>query len=377
MSECARRHLLCITGLTPQVVTETLYALYREEPAQLPTDIHVLSTDDGIARARLTLLSDQPGWFHRLCADYQLPPMRFGPDSLHVLHNGDGQPLSDIRDGADNASAADMVTEWVRRLTVDDADQVHVSLAGGRKTLGFFAGYALSLFGRPQDRLSHVLVNPPYESHPGFFYPTPYSDIIYGQPPDPRPLDSRDAIVTLADIPFVRLRHGLPASLLSGRASFSATVQMAQQSLGPPQLEFHVAQGKVRAGGASVELAPVELAFYLWLARRAVMAQPPVPCPPDGAPSLDYAAEFLAAYRDIVGTLGDDDRVTQGLRQGMDKNYFERRKSRVNRKLGETLGSGAAIYLIQAFGRRPRTAYGLNLTSGQILVDSQPLRNNS
>jgi hypothetical protein len=128
MSECARRHLLCITGLTPQVVTETLYALYREEPAQLPTDIHVLSTDDGIARARLTLLSDQPGWFHRLCADYRLPPMRFGPDSLHVLHNGDGQPLSDIRDGADNASAADMVTEWVRRLTVDDADQVHVSL---------------------------------------------------------------------------------------------------------------------------------------------------------------------------------------------------------------------------------------------------------
>jgi hypothetical protein len=153
----------------------------------------------------------------------------------------------------------------------------------------------------------------------------------------------------------------LPASLLSGRASFSATVQMAQQSLGPPQLEFHVAQGKVRAGGASVELAPVELAFYLWLARRAVMAQPPVPCPPDGAPSLDYAAEFLAAYRDIVGTLGDDDRVTQGLRQGMDK------------KLGDTLGSGAATYLIQAFGRRPRTAYGLNLTSGQILVDSQPI----
>ena len=51
MSGLARRHLLCITGLTPQVVTETLYALYRENPAQLPTDIHVLSTDDGIVRA--------------------------------------------------------------------------------------------------------------------------------------------------------------------------------------------------------------------------------------------------------------------------------------------------------------------------------------
>jgi CRISPR-associated protein (TIGR02584 family) len=377
MPGSARRHLLCITGLTPQVVTETLYALYREDPAQLPTDIHVFSTDDGIARARLTLLSDQPGWFRRLCNDYRLPPMRFGPESLHVLHDAHGQPLSDIRDGTDNTAAADTVTEWIRRMTADAADQVHVSLAGGRKTLGFFAGYALSLFGRPQDRLSHVLVNAPYESHPGFFYPTPYSNIIYGQPPDPRPLDSRDALVTLADIPFVRLRHGLPASLLSGRASFSATVQMAQQSLGPPRLEIDVALGRIRAGGINVDLAPVELAFYLWLARRAAAGQPPVSCPPDGAPSDQYAADFLAVYRLVVGTLGDDDRVIQGLRQGMDKNYFERRKSRVNRKLSEALGGAAPAYIIQGFGRRPRTVYGLGLTSGQILVDSQSFRHNA
>ena len=368
MSECARRHLLCITGLTPQVVTETLYALYREDPAQLPTDIHVLSTDDGIGRARLTLLSDHPGWFHRLCTDYRLPPMRFGPDSLHLLRNGHGQPLSDIRDGADNATAADMVTEWVRRLTADEADQVHVSLAGGRKTLGFFAGYALSLFGRPQDRLSHVLVNPPFESHPGFFYPTPYPEIIYGQAPDPCPLDSRDAIVTLADIPFVRLRHGLPASLLSGRTSFSDTVQTAQHSLDPPRLEIDVGGGQVRAGGFPVELAPAELAFYLWLAQRAAAGQPPVPCPPDGVPSADYATDFLAAYRSVIGTLGDDERVVRGLRQGMDKNYFERRKSRVNRVLTDSLAHAAGTYRIQGVGRRPRTADGLGLAAGQILV---------
>ena len=375
MSECARRHLLCITGLTPQVVTETLYALYREDPAQLPTDIHVLSTDDGIARARLTLLSDQPGWFHRLCADYRLPPMRFGPESLHLLLDWQGLPLTDIRDGADNTAAADAVTEWIRRLTANDADQVHVSLAGGRKTLGFFAGYALSLFGRPQDRLTHVLVNAPFESHPGFFYPTPYSDIIYGQPPDPRPLDSRDAIVTLADIPFVRLRHGLPASLLSGRASFSATVQMAQQSLGPPQLEINVDSGQVRAGGVPVELAPAELAFYLCLVRRTAAGQPPVSCPPEGVPSAEYARDFLVAYRAVVGTFGDDDRVVQGFRQGMDKNYFERRKSRVNRKLAEVLGNAAAMYLIQSFGRRPRTVYGLGMAAGQILVEAHPIGN--
>ncbi len=364
----AKRHLLCIAGLTPQVVTETLYALAQERPTRLPTDLHVLSTADGIARARLTLLSEQPGWFYRLCDDYQLGPIRFGLEALHVLKDRHGQPLTDIRDGDDATAAADAVTEWIRQLTADPAAEVHVSLAGGRKTLGFFAGYALSLFGRPQDRLSHVLVNAPFEAHPGFFYPTPYSEVIYGLPPDSRPLDSRDAVVTLADIPFVRLRHGLPDPLLSGRTSFSATVATAQQSLGPARLEFDLIQRQISAGGVAVSLPPAELAFYLWLARRAWQGLPPVTCPPDGAPEAGYASDYLRDYRAIVGTLGDDDRVAQGLGAGMDKNYFERRKSRVNRLLRESLGQAAPAYQIQGFGHRPRTGYGLGLGKGQILI---------
>jgi CRISPR-associated protein (TIGR02584 family) len=30
-------------------------------------------------------------------------------------------------------------------------------MPGERKTMGFYVGYALSLFGRAQDRLSHVI----------------------------------------------------------------------------------------------------------------------------------------------------------------------------------------------------------------------------
>ena len=68
MPVSSRRHLVCMAGLTPQVVTETLFALYQEDPSRMPTDIHVLSTEEGIARARLTLLSEQPGWYHRMCS---------------------------------------------------------------------------------------------------------------------------------------------------------------------------------------------------------------------------------------------------------------------------------------------------------------------
>jgi CRISPR-associated protein (TIGR02584 family) len=66
------RILLLVTGRPPQVVTETLYALcVSREPAFIPTEVHLITTSEGAQDARLALLSEPDGWFHRLCRDYQ------------------------------------------------------------------------------------------------------------------------------------------------------------------------------------------------------------------------------------------------------------------------------------------------------------------
>ena len=49
---------------------------------------------------------------------------------------------------AADAFIADAITALVRALTADPGSAVHASIAGGRKTMGFYLGYALSLFGR-------------------------------------------------------------------------------------------------------------------------------------------------------------------------------------------------------------------------------------
>lgn len=157
-----RRILLAVTGLSPQVVTETLYVLaVQAKPAFVPTEIHLITTRQGAEHARLNLLSRQIGWFHRLRADYALPEIAFHAKCIHVIPDAAGGELDDIRTPADNARAADFVTERVRALTSDPDCTLHVSIAGGRKTMGYYLGYALSLFGRGQDRLSHVLVSAP------------------------------------------------------------------------------------------------------------------------------------------------------------------------------------------------------------------------
>lgn len=358
--------LLVVTGLNPQVATETLYALAMREPAALPREVRLLTTAEGAERARLTLLSEHPGWFRRLLADWKLGEIAFDDAHIHVLHDDAGAPLADIRSAADNRAAADQIAELVRRLTRDDASALHVSLAGGRKTLGFFAGYALSLWGRPQDRLSHVLVDEPFESSWEFFYPTPYERII--QTRDHKVADCAKAQVTLADLPFVRLRHGLPRALLEGRASFADAVQAAQGQLGAPALALALDRQRIAAAGREHALPPAELAFLAWFARRAAAGAPPLPAPKEGVPEPAYRDAYLREYRRIVGALGNDERTRRRLRDGMSKADFEERKSKLKRALEAALGAAAAPYLIQGSGRNPMR-YRLALPAAAIRFD--------
>jgi CRISPR-associated protein (TIGR02584 family) len=355
--------LLAVTGLSPQVVTETLYAMHRQgEP--LPAAIHILTTEEGYQRARLTLINE--GWLARFYKDYQLPPPVFSEHSIHVLQHAGGERLNDIRSHSDNQAMADGITEWIRTFTADPDTALHVSIAGGRKTMGFYAGYALSLYGRQQDRLSHVLVTPDYESHPQFYYPTPYSRVIYCNDSSRKPLDTQHADVILADIAFVRLRHGLDQALLQGKSSFSESVQNAQQSLAPASLIVDLPGRCIIAQGQPIKLIPADMAFYWWLIARQQAGKPEPTCPSDGAPNADYASEYLHHYITINGELGGADRTIASLRHGMSKAFFEQRKSRINKALNQTLNQAAQPYLIVPVGSRPRTRYRVALKTNQI-----------
>jgi len=355
--------LLAVTGLTPQVVTETLYALHSQGLA-LPAQIHILTTAEGYQRARLTLIND--GWLASFYNDYHLAKPNFNEDHIHILQQANGEPLADIRTQADNQSMADGITEWIRILTADPDTSVHVSIAGGRKTMGFYAGYALSLYGRPQDRLSHVLISADYEAHPQFYYPTPYSQVIYGNDPTRKPLDTQNAEVMLADIAFVRLRHGLDQALLQGKSSFSQSVAQAQQALGPVFLNIDINQRTVTAHGTTIKLIPADLAFYSWLLKRQLTGQQLPTSPNDGAPEPAYAEQYLQEYRLINGELGGTDRTFQALQHGMSKSFFEQRKSRINKTLQHTLSHAASAYLISPVGTRPNTRYQIMLNADQI-----------
>jgi len=353
--------LLAVTGLSPQIVTETLYALcVVRKPAFIPTEVHLLTTVEGAERARLDLLSGK-AWFKKLCNDYQLPDIHFDEDCIHILQDAVGNRLDDIRSVADNEQAANIITDKVRQFTQDDQCALHVSIAGGRKTMGFYVGYALSLYGRTQDRLSHVLVSPPYEAHPAFYYPTPYSCVIHTRGNNPRPMDTAEAQVTLAEIPFVRLRHGLPKTLLEGKTDFQTAVHAVQNKLSPPHIKYNASKQHLYCAGTPLKMPAAILAFYVWFIARKLQDKTAIRW------ATAEAQEYLHYYQAIAGKEnGDYLRAEQALKAGFSKEYFEQRKSRLHSYLKKALGDSAISYLLKSRGKRPNTCFEIGLEKQAI-----------
>lgn len=249
-------------GRTPQIVTETLWAvLHRDGRPALAGCVHILTTAVGAAAAEAGLLGAD-GALARFCRDYDLAPM---PVTVHVLRDAAGMPLVDIRDEGDNTRLANLICTVIRDLTADAGHRVHASVAGGRKTMSFYMGYALSLFGRPQDRLSHVLVAEDFESAPGFWYPPPRSTPL--RLVDGRTRDAATAAVSLADIPFLPLRDRIDAPVLHAAVpDFGAVVTDLKRRLARPVLELVPGRCLLRFDTLALRLPPDQFAVYQLLA---------------------------------------------------------------------------------------------------------------
>lgn len=351
-----RRILLAVTGMSPQVVTETLYALVTEQDF-VPTEIRLITTVLGRNRAERDLLDARDGQFHAFCREYGLVgKIHFDASCIAVICDEQGNPLPDIRTPEENNRAADEIARMVQLMCRDEMAALHVSIAGGRKSMGFFLGYALSLFARPQDRLSHVLVSEPFESNRDFFFPSRSPKELVAA--DGRKLDASTARVMLAEIPLVRLRGGLPVQLLVGRTSYSAAVAAAQAGIAPMiELGFNLPKRQIVCGGRDVKLRPMEFALVLWLARLRVGERLV-------RPGTDaQASEFLDVYKEVVTSWSlDFQNAEQALRREEDfLPRFQELRSRLKARLESRLGALAGPYLIEALGKPTQTQYRLVL----------------
>lgn len=250
------------------MITETLCALAMKAPPVIPQDIYVVTTTKG--RDLIIERLVEGGVLAELAADYGLPPIPFGPESVIVPCDDDGAELSDIRDSDENECMGDAITSLVRRLTADPRTRLHCSIAGGRKTMGFYLGAAIQLMGRPQDKLYHVLVTPEFESNPDFFYKPKKDKLIEHRASDGtvRKLSTASAEILLAELPFVRLGGKVH---LRGK-DFRELVARGQREIDmatvQPEVVVNLRQRTVCIGETTVDMVPMHLLVYVTFLRQ-------------------------------------------------------------------------------------------------------------
>ena len=351
----SRNILFLVTGMTPQIITETIWALACDQDSTdtwVPDEVHVLSTQDGLNQIRKRLFED--GVFAQFKRDYPiLEQTKFDPaNHLHVITDQNGKPLMDLKTPEENERSADIICEMVKGFTNMDDTSVHVSIAGGRKTMGFYAGYALSLYGRAQDSLSHVLVEEKFERAVSFFYPTPFSDLVSDR--DSIVVgDAQEAQVWLAKIPFVRMHEAiLPKHQLKKEDSFSEVVQKINESYDDITLELHTFSRTAIINDKFIidNLPPREWAFLNWFADRRKEGKGGVIAPSKNSNEKssndgqdEYIQELTEEFFDYYYDHKNDE--NENLEVSVDKKFFQGAKSRLQTALKETLGIELAAKL--------------------------------
>jgi len=351
-----KHHLaLFVTGHSPAIVTETLAALHADPP----DEVRVCTTSAG-AETLCRSLFEQQGW-----ASFQTSYPRYAEtvfDESCIIFNDE---LADIRNGEDNKvisqSILSMVSDGVKK-----SSRVTASIAGGRKTMGYLMGFAMSLYGRPQDRLTHVLVPPEWEANRSFLFP------------EPDDLDSID----LVDIPFIRLRGHLKASI--SNADIDTLAESAQSAINLSALEpmqIRIRRRSVEAYGKSVTFSEREFSFLQFFAEQKLRN-----CCHPKRPTCDECRDCFLGYDEIDAKKDDLLRIRAQF-GGVDSGNYVRfetswdspRPSSTNlhdplRRLAEEVEKvfvadpRAECLLVRNVGKRGEAHYGLMADKSQIRI---------
>lgn len=250
--------LICVSGLTPQIVTETFFCLAVKEKVSID-EIYVLTTKRG--RDVILGLDEHPSTpkvalskeIKNLCKDYKIKKPKFEENDTHIIvAKEESIELPDIRSDKDNILFPNKVASFIREKTADPNNVLYCSITGGRKSMSVHLANALSLFARENDKLLHVLTKEEHEFKG--FYPKTKQEI-------------KD--LELSEIPFVRLR----SLLLSEDKDFNLFVLNFDQIVERTQRNLKILSEKnklildferreIKYKTESIVLEPLEFLFY-------------------------------------------------------------------------------------------------------------------
>lgn len=289
--------LLAVSGLTPAILTETVWALAHENPPTIPQQIIVLTTEAGRIKIAEQLFGPDQIWLQlraALLGTKHAQDLRLDfdctPDRVKVFHRRQGAnriPINELSSLADNQAIADALVDELWQHTSKPDTRVIASLAGGYKTMSALCLSAMQLLANPGDRVTHVLAGGGFDqTKPPFYFPTQIKQRLTGPCGTLRAREAAKKI-QLIDVPVVLLRrwfedllHTKPPSYAVLLSQGSAALQSTQAAdlrleLGPLVLPPESkSKHYVLLNNTRHPLSPDQYAYLRFFAERVCARQP-------------------------------------------------------------------------------------------------------
>lgn len=274
MSQHKRIILVSAMGTSPAVLTNTVWGLVHQKHSIVPDEIVVFITKSGKELLIQRLFDD--GVWNEMRSNLKREKIEldgklvFGATSIRVIPDAEGNEIEDLRTGDDNLRAADFMLSQLRQYTEDSETELHVSIAGGRKTMSALLFSCMTLLGRECDKVYHVLLPQDLEqgATPEFFYPEPGKTFV--SKGTTKKLKAKQISTELFEVPFVRMRGWYQEKFNAIPPSYRALVARVQEVAPPavvyPEIEIDAWNGWATLNGQQVPMSRPCFAMLLLLA---------------------------------------------------------------------------------------------------------------
>lgn len=315
-------------GLSPQVITECLFLLHR---------------DQGVTVDQLDLVGSQTA----------LATFQAQQHKVQSLYESWGIPAD-----LPNINCHQTIEPWDRQAEGEilnifvsilkqrrpQTETIILCLTAGYKHISFQSGYVFSLFAQENDWLVDAHAELSFANRGHFF-----------------PENAQEAKeLWLTFINFVPLGSLLPKQAID---DYQDLLRLARVKINPPDVTLLKQKKYIQIGEYQIKLIAAEWVFYCWLAKRRQLGLPAINALDDWQDAyLSCYAQLIgvdnAYYENTIATLTDIE---------SSQRYFQERLSRINRQLRQQLGEYLSQpYQIKTQGQRPNTRYYLDCGSAQI-----------
>jgi CRISPR-associated protein (TIGR02584 family) len=266
--------LISLCGTSPAVVTEAIWALFKEDVVL--SEVVVITTTEGHKTITNQLFGDDKILEQlRRSLPTEYSGFKFSDSSRYIklLPNAnDTGESEDLQHTDDTLQVGDFMLNVLRTYTEKSDTKIHFSIAGGRKSMTAMGALTMSLIGREQDQLCHILVDDRLVfAQPKFYFPSKTIHVHTDQTTRVETkLEGESAKVTLSKIPYVRMRH-LFKDKFGVPEYYQELIEAANKAAKGDDrycLEIRVKEQKVFIDGKEVKLTDRPFAYLYAFARH-------------------------------------------------------------------------------------------------------------